>query len=148
MKHYQMHLRYITAILLLTLSSHLNAAQCNEQEWNQALTSQQELDNKYNRIANKYNHWLPTFHNSVFLHREFSRQELNYLWHKDSDNFQYQVTQQIKTSIQAKQTISKLIEHIASIPPVINRQLKTWQEIHSLANKNMRSLIKLPLTTT
>lgn len=129
MKHYQMHLRYITAILLLTLSSHVNAAQCNEQEWNQALISQQALDKKYNLIADKYNRWLPTFHNSVFLHKEFSHQELNYLWHKDSDKFRYKVTQQIETAILAKQTISELIDNIAGIPPVINQQLKTWQDI-------------------
>ncbi len=135
MKHYQMHIRYITAIFLLTLSWHAQAAQCNEQEWNKALISQQSLDRKYNLLATKYNQWLPTFHASVFLHQEFSDQELEYLWNKNTDSFQQKVTQQITTAVQSRQTVSDLIQYITTIPSTVNSQIALWQELQDACHE-------------
>ncbi len=135
MKHYQMHISYISAILLLTLPWYAQATQCNEQEWNKALISQQSLDRKYNLLAEKYNHWLPTFHTSVFLHQEFSDQQLEYLWNKNTDNFQQKVTQQISTAVQSRQTVSNLIQYIATIPSTVNGQMTLWQELQDTCHE-------------
>jgi len=129
MKLYQMYLRLITAILLLTLSWCGQAAQCNEQEWNKALVSQQALDNNYNSIATKYNQWLPTFHASVFLHQEFSSQELHYLWVKDVDNFQQKVEQQISVALKSRQLTHELVEQVTAITPLVREQINTWKDI-------------------
>lgn len=129
MKLYQMYIRLITAILLLTLSWCGQAAQCSEQEWNKALVSQQSLDSKYNHVASKYNQWLPTFHASVFLHQEFSTQELRYLWTKNVDNFQPKVEQQVSVALKSRQTINELVEQVTTIPPIVRIQISTWKEI-------------------
>ncbi len=129
MKLYQMYIRYIAAILLLTLSWCSQAAQCNEQQWNKALVSQQALDQKFNVLAKKYNQWLPTFHASVFLHQEFSQQELNYLWNKNVDKFQQKVEQQIVAALKSRQTVNELVGQVTAMPLLVEQQIRTWQQI-------------------
>ncbi len=129
MKPYQMYIRLITAILLLTLSWCGQAAPCNEQEWNKALVSQQALDSQYNIVATKYNQWLPTFHASVFLHQEFSMQELHYLWNKNVDGFQQKVEQQISVVNKSRHSIDELIEQVTTLSPLARKQMATWKGI-------------------
>ncbi len=136
MKDNQMHIRYITAILLFTLSWYAQAAQCNEQDWNKALISQEALDRKYNLLAIKYNQWLPTFHDSVFLYKEFSPQELEYLWNKNSNSFQQKVAKQISFALKSRQSINDFIQHIPTIPPLVDKQIVAWKALKQACSKD------------
>jgi len=130
-----MHSKIITAILLVTLSWNTYATQCNEQEWNKALVSQQVLDRKYNVLAKKYNQWRPTFHQSIFLHREFSKQELDYLWRKNSDNFHLKVDKQILAAINSRQSVNELMENVSTLPELVNAQLSSWNQLKLACKK-------------
>jgi len=131
-----MYLRSVTAIILLTLSWCGFASQCNEKEWNKALVSQHSLERQYNLLAAQYNQWLPSFRQSVFLHQEFSQQELNYLWAKNSNQFQQKVDQQISTAIHSRQVVNDLLEPVSSLPMHIKNQANIWKHIETDCGKD------------
>ncbi len=119
----------ITTITLITLSWQVHASQCNEQEWNKALVSQQALDRKYNLLATKYNDWLPSFQQAIFLHIEFSNEELSYLWNKNTNQFQEKVVNQINTALESRLLVNDLIQYLDTIPNQVSEQLGYWNDI-------------------
>ncbi|MGY2574156.1 hypothetical protein [Vibrio sp. C8] len=129
MKLSKTHLISITTIFLITLSWLTQASQCNEQEWNKALVSQQELDRKYNLLASKYNMWLPSFHQSIFLHLEFSNEELTYLWAKNANHFRDKIDRQIEAALESRQMISSLTPYLDEINEDVAEQISAWNRI-------------------
>ncbi len=129
MKRYQKRIHLITATLLITLPWLSYANLCNEQEWNKALVSQGVIDSEYNLLANKYNQWLPGFQESIFLHKEFSLDELQYLWDRNSNNFRNKVDKQIIASVRSEQLINEFSLKINSLPVDIRNQIDNWLSI-------------------
>ncbi|PNH81950.1 hypothetical protein [Vibrio diazotrophicus] len=129
MKLSKTHLNSITTIILITLSWLTHASQCNEQDWNKALVSQQALDRKYNSLAQKYNKWLPSFQQSIFLHLEFSNQELTYLWAKNSNHFRSKIDRQIEAALESRQKISSLVSYLDEISQEVTTQISAWNKI-------------------
>ncbi|WP_165313844.1 hypothetical protein [Vibrio ziniensis] len=123
------HLRSVSTVMLITLSWLSQASQCNEQEWNKALASQRVWDQTYNLLASKYNEWLPSFQQSIFLHVEFSNNELSYLWSKDTNHFQDKVNKQILAISESRQQLNSLIQYIDRLPDEVLEQLQTWRDI-------------------
>lgn len=129
MKLSKTHLNSITTIFLITLSWLTQASQCNEQEWNKALVSQQALDCKYNTLASKYNMWLPSFQQSIFLHLEFSNEELTYLWGKNANHFRDKIDRQIQVALESRQMISSLAPYLDEINEDVTEQISLWNRI-------------------
>ncbi|MFV0448169.1 MAG: hypothetical protein ACK5MF_06870 [Vibrio sp.] len=129
MKRFKTQLFYITTIFLITLPWYSNASQCNERDWNRALVSQQSLERKYNLLASRYNEWLGSFQQSIFLHIEFSRQELTYLWQKNSNNFQQKIEKQLLFALESRQQVNDLIQYLETIPSQVQTQQAVWDKI-------------------
>ncbi len=119
----------LTAIIGLTLPHASQAARCTEQDWNKALISQQILDQHYNLLASQYNHWLPNFKHAIFLHQEFSRAELQFLWRHNKQDFQAAVTQQLGSVKRAIQEIQQLQHQLDDMPTGVAKQWETWFNI-------------------
>lgn len=113
----------------MTLPSQSHANLCNEKDWNKALTSQQILDHRYNLLASQYNSWLPNFKQAIFLHQEFSRPELDYLWRNNNNDFQTTLTMQLESAEKATRDIDSLLALLDNTPPYIQKQWDKWYAI-------------------
>ncbi|MBD0787179.1 hypothetical protein HUO09_12565 [Vibrio sp. Y2-5] len=114
---------------MITLSWLTQASQCNEQDWNKALVSQQALDSQYNSVALKYNRWLPSFQQSIFLHLEFSNQELSYLWAKNANHFRDKIDRQVEAALESRQEINSLSPNLDEITDDVVEQIAAWDRI-------------------
>ncbi|MCW8333426.1 hypothetical protein [Vibrio paucivorans] len=116
----------ITAIILITLSSLVKSAHCQEEQWNKALIKQQALDSWYNQQARWFNSALLVFHQQVFLHKEFSKTELTSLWHPSKQGFHDKMDQQIVASSQASLLLDEQVEKLGQGQLQIEEMQSMW----------------------
>lgn len=122
-------LTIITAVISMTLPLLSHAIQCTEQEWNKALNSQQTLDQRYNLLAAQYNLWLPNFQKAVFLHQEFSEQELQFLWKSNRHDFKTKIAMQLESAQKATRDVDNLLFLLDETPKYVERQDNHWFEL-------------------
>ncbi|MDE1251097.1 hypothetical protein MCT08_16115 [Vibrio aestuarianus] len=67
--------------VVLVISFDARGELCSEQVWNQTISSQHRVDDWYNRHAESFNDLLLIYKQHIFLHKEFTQDELHALWH-------------------------------------------------------------------
>ncbi|WP_240798224.1 MULTISPECIES: hypothetical protein [Gammaproteobacteria] len=113
----------------MTLPQQSHAVQCNEQEWNKALSSQQTLDQRYNLLASQYNLWLPNFQHAVFLHQEFTQSELQFLWDSNRHDIRTKIAMQLESAQKASRDVINLLFLLDETPKYIVMQTEQWFQL-------------------
>ncbi|MDC5870655.1 hypothetical protein OPW39_17790 [Vibrio europaeus] len=126
----------IAAALLITLPYGVNSAHCDAESWNRALILQQELDQKYNFHATRFNQFLQIHQAQPFLYQEFTTDELKGLWQSDNHTFH----QHMQTQAQASGVvISRINEEKRLLDPLVNQASameKRWLSISKHCKKS------------
>ncbi|NAW55934.1 MULTISPECIES: hypothetical protein [unclassified Vibrio] len=120
----------ITATALITLPSQAKSVQCNEKEWNKALAAQKRIDDRYNFHANKFNFWLSAYHRQVFLHDEFSSQELVSFWQSDKQQWHLKLEGQIRASRAAADNMNIETLQLRQMTPAIRLMESNWLSLN------------------
>ncbi len=125
----------IAATLVLTLPMKSIAGHCGEETWNKALSFQQEIESWYNTKAIDFNSFLNSHQQKTFLHKQFTKDELNSLLSGDS-SYQQRFKQQLKVS---KHTIAKLNnekKRINEQSDLVRIAYANWASIHDHCNQS------------
>ncbi|MBU2896185.1 hypothetical protein [Vibrio hepatarius] len=111
------------------------AGHCREETWNKALSFQQEIESWYNKKAISFNSFLNSYQQKTFLHKQFTKDELNALLSSDS-SYQQRFKQQIKVSRNSISEINNETKHINDQSDLVKIAYANWASIHDHCNQS------------
>ncbi len=117
----------ITAIWLVTLPGHALGQACVEREWSKLLIEQKRLDSWYNQHAEKFNQFLDVYQRQVFLHRQFSSQQIASFWSPNKPDLQQKMRVQIASSGQVATFLQQEIEVLQRESSQVSNITERWQ---------------------
>ncbi|NOH62536.1 hypothetical protein F0265_11485 [Vibrio sp. RE88] len=120
----------VAAFWLITLPIKSFGEHCREDTWNQALKSQAEVEHWYNKKALSFNQLLEAHRQQVFLHQEFSEQEIASFWQPGKQALHDKMNRQIEAANIVIQTLNQEINTLNSESAIIDNAIMMWESIH------------------
>lgn len=117
----------LTASLLITLPLSVQGQQCVEHDWNQLLIEQKRLDSWYNQHAEAFNQFLHIYQQQVFLHKQFTKQQLRSFWAPNKPDLHHKMQQQIEISTQIHQLLTQEITLLENQSTPVEQLTQRWQ---------------------
>lgn len=122
----------ITTVISISLPNYAFSEECDEETWNQALNYQKKADVWYNAQALKFNDFLKSHKEHVFLHQEFNARELEALWNPRKRSLQKKINLQVRSSQLVITLLNDQADQINEESEIVESALNRWQRISQL----------------
>ncbi len=130
----------IAAIWLTTLPWLAQGGQCVERSWNQLIVQQKQLDTWYNQHAKKFNQFLDIYRQQVFLHRQFTQQQIVSFWSPNKPDLQRKMRAQIESSQQIAYHLQQEIDLLTEQERPVSELMAQWQTMSLACKQNKQAV--------
>lgn len=124
----------LTATLLITLSGSSLAFDCTEQDWAATLSRQKKINDEYNIMVKRHNEWLPVVSQAIFLHREFSLAELDFLWTHNRE-FRQTLPVQLDYARESNDQVTLWLHKVEQTIPHIRHLKSAWTNMSQICQE-------------
>lgn len=115
---------------VLVISFDARGELCSEQVWNQTISSQQRVDDWYNRHAESFNNLLLIYKQHIFLHKEFTQDELYAFWHPSKIAFNEKLESHILATQNMQLSLTKEHLELEKGYAAVTQQEQQWRSLN------------------
>ncbi|WP_047043369.1 hypothetical protein [Vibrio mexicanus] len=125
----------LSALVGLTLPLLAFGQQCDVLDWNRSLDKQKAIDQQFNQHATAYNTLLTMYRRQIFLHQEFTEQELESFWRPDKTPLHDRMNLQIKTANTMVEHLDEYIAQLGLYSKRVKQQSREWHQMSARCAK-------------